>query len=163
MVTHWAAPGWHTLEMQTVAKNVSNICIIIFKDLSSFCWKIWEHGSQRISFFFKHLSKKRSSSCFSSLPLPLSPTVFWLEPKRPPWLIAYRVGSLFLRNLHFSLHTALLTGSLTVTISILKQRGQFPPCSRIWLHNLIANASPVSAPTSGFSFPNPPSVSILTP
>lgn len=58
------------------------------------------------------------------------------------------------------LHSVLAIGSLTVTISILKRQGQFPPCSRICLHNLIANASPISpAPASEFSStPSPPRV-----
>lgn len=50
-----------------------------------------------------------------------------------------------------SLGTVLVTGSLTVTISILKKRGHFPSCSGILLHTLICRAAPVSPPppTSG--------------
>lgn len=108
-------------------------------------------------FFFCNPTEKETTSSFFLLPVPLSPAVFWPPPKRPPWLIAYGVGSLYLRALPSSLHTVLVTGSFTVTISILKPQGQFPPCLCIWLYNLIANASPVSpAPVSGLSFSTPP-------
>lgn len=90
-------------------------------------------------------------------PISLFPTVFWLQSKRPPYLIAYWVGSLYRRALHYSLDTVHVTGSITVTISILKWQGQFPAFSRILLCNLIANASPVSAPLAFISMlPTPP-------
>lgn len=103
------------------------------------------------------------SNHFWILPPPISlfPTVFWLQSKRPPYLIAYWVGSLYRRALHYSLDTVHVTGSITVvTISILKWQGQFPAFSRILLCNLIANASPVSAPLAFISMlPTPPSSS----
>lgn len=84
-------------------------------------------------------------------PISLFPTVFWLQSKRPPYLIAYWVGSFYRRALHYSLDTVHVTGSITVTISILKWQGQFPAFSHILLCNLIANASPVSAPLAFIS------------
>lgn len=90
-------------------------------------------------------------------PISLFPTVFWLQSKRPPYLIAYWVGSFYRRALHYSLDTVHVTGSITVTISILKWQGQFPAFSHILLCNLIANASPVSAPLAFISMlPTPP-------
>lgn len=55
-------------------------------------------------------------------------------------------------------------GNLGLTISILKQQGQFSPCSSIYRHNLIANASPVLslAPVSYFPCQCPSSMSRFT-
>lgn len=152
--------------MQTVASSVK-MSQIFLELLSSLLRKnlvfIQSFGlrkSTRVGFFFTHPKKRKAVFVSSSL-LVHSP-LFWPQPKRPPWLIAYWVRSLYIRAWQFSLHTVLV--SLTVTISILKRQGQFPPYARIWLYNLIAKASPVSpAPASGLFFPRPPCVSSLTP
>lgn len=103
-----------------------------------------------MALFATHL-KKEAVSSFPSATFPYSIQAYllnciWSGITLPP-CSAPRASALVLAN-----------GSLTLTISILKRQGQFPPCSRICLHNLIAEASPVTtAPASEFSSPLPPS------
>lgn len=91
---------------------------------------------------------------------PTSATFSYLMPGRkgPSFIITYcmlwdHFSSMLCSSGFFCL---LAIGSLGLTISILKQQGQFSPCSSIHRHNLIANVSPVLSCSSVlFSLPVP--------